>query len=78
MFTAQNLYATIVSSQRLSEWLLASSKRKTISPAVFLARSGCRRRISRSDESAALWEVPVFFVKTTYTPWERRLDTPIQ
>jgi TPP-dependent pyruvate/acetoin dehydrogenase alpha subunit len=28
---------------------------------------------------AALWEVLCYlFVKTTYTPWERRLDTPIQ
>jgi hypothetical protein len=57
--------------------LASKSKRKTISPAVFY--EGAAAGEFQSDESAALWEVLCYlFVKTTYTPWERRLDTPIQ
>jgi hypothetical protein len=56
--------------------LASKSKRKTISPAVFLAKDGCRGEFHEAM-NPALWEVLCYlFVKTTYTPWERRLDTP--
>jgi hypothetical protein len=57
--------------------LASKSKRKTISPAVFY-----EGRLQANFKAMNPQHFGKFlcylFVKTTYTPWERRLDTPIQ
>jgi TPP-dependent pyruvate/acetoin dehydrogenase alpha subunit len=42
--------------------LASKSKRKTISPAVFLAKERLQKANHEAMNLAALWEVPVLFV----------------
>jgi TPP-dependent pyruvate/acetoin dehydrogenase alpha subunit len=42
--------------------LASKSKRKTISPAVFLAKERLQKEFHEAMNLAALWEVPVLFV----------------